>query len=159
MVDKFKYLLDKYKAFVRGAVEVESQKRGSQDKDAKEIVLSILSKAKHILDRVQDPMGHPHLDIEGCLCRIAQMEAAYDASIARTTCELMRPFKYMDSVLLEIVKKEAATNPSNAEKLVDEIEDPEEKIIALCHIAKQSPQRRPQLLKAAINLRSQFPDD
>ncbi len=165
---KLKDQLNKSLAFISGAREVESQKLGSQDKDAKKMVLSILSKAKHILGRVKEPTGHPGSNKERQLCMIAKMEAAYDASAARRTCELIQRstvpnhpmamvcfHEYRDSALVEMVKNEVATNPSNAEKLVDEITIPENKIVALCQIARYVPQRRSQILQTARILLSQ----
>ena len=165
---KLKDRLDRSLAFISGAREVESQKGGSQGKDAKKMVLSILSNAKHILARVKEPTGHPDSNKEQQLCMIAKMEAAYDASIAERTCELIQRstvpnhpmamvcfHEYRDSALVEIVRNEVVANRSNAEKLINEIAIAENKIVALCLIARHVPQRRPQILADARILLSQ----
>lgn len=162
---KLKHRLDRSLAFISGAREVESQKFGSQDANAKKMVLSILSNAKYILYRVKEPKGHRDSNEEQQLCMIAKMEAAYDASIAERTCNLIQRstvpnhpmamvcvHEYRDSALVEIVRNEVVANPSNAEKLIKEITIPENKIVALCLIARHVPQRRPQILADARSL-------
>lgn len=137
--------LMKAKALIDGAQQMDALMRKSTQENKAEVLLPILENAKTCLEKVSRFIAK---EKDQQLVRVVRMETAYDNILARDTCDLLHEsgevrgfslttnYTEKDSALCERINILVKTDLLEAESLLESVQLPRYRIMALCEIAQ-----------------------